>query len=154
IPFSHPRSPVRVHAVDAHGERMRRIRRMLADRGYQEAITYSFVDAGLQGLFDPTRAPLRLANSLSAETAVMRTSLWPGLSQVAQYNLNRQQSRVRIFEYGARYIPQDEGLKEENLLSGLAVGDAWPEQWGMPARAVDFHDVKGDLDALLAGLPG
>lgn len=152
IPSLPPRGALRIRSADAQGARNRRARELLADRGYQEVITYSFIDDGLQQLFDSGRAPLRLANPISADTAVMRTSLWPGLAQVARHNLNRQQERLRIFELGTKFLPDDAGLTEETVIAGLAVGDAWPEQWGLPARAVDFHDLKGDLEALLAEL--
>lgn len=152
IPSAPPRSVLRITPADTAGGRSRRARSVLAARGYQEVITYSFIDAGLQELYDPGRRPLRLANPISADTAVMRTSLWPGLGQVVLHNLNRQQGRVRIFEYGSKFLLEGEVLKEESVIAGLAVGDAWPEQWGLPARAVDFHDVKGDLEALLSAL--
>ncbi len=128
-----------------------RLRAILVDRDYQEAITYSFVDPALQTLVDPQRRPVLLANPISSDMAAMRTSLWPGLLGAAIHNLNRQQGRVRLFELGRRFLPRDDGTTEEIAsLAGIAVGPALPEQWGVAARAVDFFDIKGDVEALLS----
>ncbi|MBA2490296.1 MAG: phenylalanine--tRNA ligase subunit beta [Gammaproteobacteria bacterium] len=138
------------------GQDLRRLRTLLVDRGYQEAITYSFVDAETNKLFNPGRAPLRVTNPISADLSVMRTSLWPGLVKAAQYNFNRQQSRVKLFEFGQQFVDTEHGLQQTPMLAGLVSGDMLPEQWGATARAVDFFDVKADVEALLglAGLSG
>jgi phenylalanyl-tRNA synthetase beta chain len=127
-----------------------RIRHLLVDRDYQEVITYSFVDPELQALIEPDRAPARLANPIASNMAVMRTSLWPGLLQAVLYNQNRQQARLRFFELGLRYLPGKGTVQEEAVLAGVVVGPALSEQWGASARSVDFFDLKGDVDALLA----
>ncbi len=126
-----------------------KLRQLLVDRGYQEAITYSFVDPAMQRRFDPSLVPLALANPISAEMAVMRTSLWPGLMQALLYNQNRQQGRVRIFELGARFISQANEIKEEKVISGIICGPFAPEQWGEAVRPVDFYDIKADVEAIL-----
>ncbi len=133
-----------------------RMRRLLVDRDYQEVITYSFVDPELQTLIEPDLAPARLANPIASNMAVMRTSLWPGLLQAVAYNQNRQQGRLRFFELGMRYLPGKAAVQEEAVLAGVVVGPVLPEQWGAPARDVDFFDLKGDLDALftLTGASG
>jgi phenylalanyl-tRNA synthetase beta chain len=118
------------------------------DRDYQEIITYSFVPPKLQALLDPTTAPLMLANPISEEMAAMRTTLWPGLIQTILYNQNRQQARLRIFEIGRRFVPAGSDLNQESVLAGAVTGSTYAEQWGLPAREVDFHDVKADLEAL------
>lgn len=125
-----------------------RLRQLLIDRGYHEVITYSFVAPKLQQLINPELKPLALVNPISAELSVMRTSLWPGLLDTVAYNQNRQQSRVRIFETGLRFIPESNGLKQEPVLAGVLSGDLFSEQWGAAKRAVDFFDLKGDLQAL------
>ncbi|MBC8028229.1 MAG: phenylalanine--tRNA ligase subunit beta, partial [Steroidobacteraceae bacterium] len=119
---------------------------ILAARGYQEAITYAFVDPALQAkLFPGAKTPV-LTNAISAEMSVMRTSLWPGLIQAASENMRRQQDRVRLFEHGAKF-----GIDvETDLLAGIAVGSRRPEQWGAKTVLVDFFDVKADLEALFA----
>src|SRR5690606_4568288 len=124
------------------------LRRLLVARGYQEAITYSFVEPGLNKLFDPQAEPLALANPISSDMAVMRTSLWPGLSKAVQHNQNRQQARVRLFESGLRFVPQAGGeLLQEPMLSGIACGTRLPEGWANGSDKLDFHDVKGDVEA-------
>ncbi|HEU5134311.1 MAG TPA: phenylalanine--tRNA ligase subunit beta [Steroidobacteraceae bacterium] len=119
---------------------------ILATRGYQEAITYAFVDPALQGKLFPGSATPVLSNPISSDMAVMRTSLWPGLIKAALDNKRRQQDRVRLFEHGARF----EAGGEIDLLSGIAMGSRKPEQWGADVAPVDFFDVKQDLDALFA----
>jgi len=127
-----------------------RLRTLLSDREYQEVITYSFVDPALQSLIDPAIPPLTLANPISADMAVMRTSLWPGLLRTIRYNQNRQQTRLRFFEIGRRFVPNARALDQEPVLAGAVTGAAAAEQWGVPGRAVDFFDVKGDVQALIA----
>jgi phenylalanyl-tRNA synthetase beta chain len=126
----------------------------LVEQGYQEAITYSFVDPGLQKLIDPDLAPLSLANPISTDMSVMRTSLWPGLIQAALHNINRQQDNVRLFESGLRFIQQNDdsnqgSITQEAMLAGVCYGNAYPEQWAIASRAVDFFDVKNTMDSLL-----
>jgi phenylalanyl-tRNA synthetase beta chain len=124
--------------------------RLLVDRGYQEALTYSFVDPRLQRAIDPEHGPLPLNNPISSEMSVMRTSLWPGLVKALQYNLNRQQNRLRFFEYGLRYLMQDSEITQENVVSGIVTGTARPESWDTNATSVDFFDVKKDIQAMLS----
>ncbi len=128
-----------------------RIRALLADRGYHEAVTYSFVPEPLARRLDPDHEPVRLANPLSAELAVMRTSAWPGLVLALQRNLNRQQDRIRLFEISMRFIKEGNDIKQEKMVAGVAAGPALPEQWGLSQpRGVDFHDVRADVEALAA----
>jgi phenylalanyl-tRNA synthetase beta chain len=127
---------------------LRALRRRLVARGYQEAITYSFVDAGLQARMERDVEPMALANPISADLAVMRTSLLPGLLQAATYNHKRQQGRVRLFESGLVYRAEEDGTAQPAMLGGVALGNALPVQWGEPVRAVDFYDVKADVEAL------
>jgi phenylalanyl-tRNA synthetase beta chain len=119
---------------------------ILATRGYQEAITYAFVDPALQSRLFPDLATPVLANAISAEMSVMRGSLWPGLIKAALENMRRQQDRIRLFEHGARFLEN----AETDLLAGIALGSRRPEQWGAKASTVDFFDVKKDLEALFA----
>ena len=128
-------------------------RELLVDRGYQEAITYSFVDEQLQQLITPDIKPITLANPISADMSAMRTSLWPGLLQALSHNQKRQQARVRLFEFGVKFSRQQSGIVEEKIISGVLAGDCFAEQWAAPGRKVDFYDIKADLQALL-GLTG
>ncbi|MDS4029378.1 MAG: phenylalanine--tRNA ligase subunit beta [Candidatus Contendobacter sp.] len=129
---------------------LERFKETLTQRGFQEAITYSFVDPAFQRCLDPGRQPLALANPISADLAVMRTSLWPGLLKALVYNQKRQQTRIRLFEHGLNFIPAIDGLRQEPYFAGVAIGSALPEQWGAPARPLDFFDLKADVEALLA----
>lgn len=126
------------------------LRRVLVARGYHEAITYSFVAPELQRMLSGGASGPVLANPISADLAEMRISLWPGLMGALQYNLNRQQGRVRLFETGMRFVPQSTDIKQENVVAGLSVGSRYPEQWGLPVRDADFADLKNDVEALLA----
>ncbi len=122
---------------------------VLIQRGYQEAITYSFVDPQRQADLTPEMAMIHLTNPISSDMAVMRTTLWTGLLQALLYNQNRQQSRVRLFEQGLRFIRSPQGIQQDKMLAGLASGTCYPEQWGESQRPVDFFDVKADVEALL-----
>ncbi|MDZ4021892.1 phenylalanine--tRNA ligase subunit beta [Pseudomonas sichuanensis] len=125
------------------------LRRLLVARGYQEAITYSFIDPKLFELFTPGVEPLVLANPISNDMAAMRASLWPGLVKAMQHNLNRQQDRVRLFESGLRFVGQLGDLKQQPMIAGVVTGSRLPEGWANGRDGIDFFDVKADVEALL-----
>ncbi|MDX2457022.1 MAG: phenylalanine--tRNA ligase subunit beta [Gammaproteobacteria bacterium] len=130
---------------------------VLVARGYQEAVTYSFVDAELQVQINPGMVPVRLANPISSELAEMRTTLWPGLLQAVQHNANRQKSRLRFFEHGLRFYAQDGGtINQDVMLAGVVTGSRLPEYWDGKSEPVDFYDLKNDIETLLqlTGEPG
>src|SRR3990172_7953265 len=156
LPARYPRIRMSARPVAESGVSEPRLRAALMDRDYQEVITYSFVDPRIQTLVDPGIPPLALANPISADMAVMRTSLWPGLLQTILYNQNRQQTRVRLFEIGRTFLPRDHDVVQERMLGGAVYGDAVAGQWGTPRRGVDLYDVKADIEALfaLAGMGG
>ena len=129
---------------------LQRAKQLLVDRDYQEAITYSFISRELHDLIDFGHDTVTLANPISSDMSIMRTTLWAGLLQTAQYNQSRQQGRVRIFESGLRFINQDNEIKQELMIAGLVSGEAEPEGWATLARTVDFFDIKADLEALFA----
>jgi phenylalanyl-tRNA synthetase beta chain len=131
----------------------------MADRGYHEIITYSFVDPTLQRQLFPDTPGLRLTNPISLDLSEMRVSLWTGLVQACRENLRRQQTRVRLFEIGTKFQMQGAahaasrdggGLQEIDTLAGVATGTRWPEQWGDAREPLDFYDVKADLIDVLA----
>ena len=126
------------------------LRRLLVARGYQEAITYSFIEPELFSAFHPELKALTLANPISAELSVMRASLLPGLLKALQHNLNRQQDRVRLFESGLSFVGQLEDLKQERMLAGVITGARLPELWTHGKETVDFYDIKADVEAVLA----
>ncbi len=128
------------------------VRRQLAARDYLEAIDYAFVDAALLDQWEAGEGAVPLANPLSAELGVMRTQLLPGLVASLARNVARQQSRVRLFELGKVFHAAAKGdaPRETLRVAAAACGDEAAEQWGLPARTIDFHDLKGDLESLAA----
>jgi len=122
----------------------------LVERGYQEAICYSFVDPEVEKILNPALDAYPLANPISTELSVMRTTLWSGLLPALQHNVNRQQERVRLFETGKRFIKQGDELLQEDVIAGVVYGAIEPEQWGVASRQLDFFDLKGDIESLLA----
>ncbi|MFW6021136.1 MAG: phenylalanine--tRNA ligase subunit beta [Guyparkeria sp.] len=130
-----------------------RIGDLMADRGYFEAITYSFVDPELDAVITPDSPPIALANPIASQMAVMRQSLWPGLLEAVAHNQKRQQPAIRLFETGHRFAGSTaEAARETGELAFVIAGHAAPEQWAQATRPVDFYDIKGDLEDLLEGL--
>ncbi|MCO8160890.1 phenylalanine--tRNA ligase subunit beta [Pseudomonas sp. 21LCFQ010] len=149
LPVRYPQARLAPQAkAEARGD-LPELRRLLVARGYQEAITYSFIDPKWFELFNPGVQPLLLANPISNDMAAMRSSLWPGLVKALQHNLNRQQDRVRLFESGLRFVGQLDGLKQQPMLAGVVCGSRLPEGWAQGRDAVDFFDVKADVEAVL-----
>ncbi|TDB45399.1 phenylalanine--tRNA ligase subunit beta [Photorhabdus luminescens] len=131
---------------------LQRVKTMLVDRGYQEAITYSFVDPKIQALLHPQQPALMLPNPISADMSAMRLSLLTGLLTTVVYNQNRQQNRVRLFETGLRFVPDEnaeQGIRQELMLGGVITGNRFEEHWSLEKQSVDFFDMKGDLEAVL-----
>ncbi|MBX4180904.1 phenylalanine--tRNA ligase subunit beta [Sodalis sp. CWE] len=128
-----------------------RAKKLLADRGYREVITYSFVDVKKQTQLHPEQKSMALLNPVSKNMSVMRLSLWTGLLAVATYNQNRQHRRIRLFESGLCFIPDDKanlGVRQDLMLSGVISGPRFNEHWSQSNRLVDFYDIKGDLEAI------
>ena len=134
-------------------ERMERIRRALVGRGYQEAITYSFVSHDLQSALFPGTPGISLLNAISGDMERMRVSLWPGLLGALRHNLNRQQERVRLFETGKVFSGNGD-IRQAPVISGLSHGPAQPEHWDRRGSGGDFYDIKSDLEAVLSACCG
>ncbi|XOV77897.1 MAG: phenylalanine--tRNA ligase subunit beta [Aestuariibacter sp.] len=129
-----------------------RFKDVLVKRDFQEAITYSFVDPKIQNTLFPESNGMVLPHPISSDMSVMRVSLLPGLLQALEYNQNRQQQRVRLFETGLRFVPDNSekvGVRQEAMLAGIITGERFEERWCNEKRKVDFFDVKGDVEALL-----
>ena len=149
IPETDPATPLAIPAIAETRVTPETVADLLVQRGYHEAITYSFVDPQLQAVLCPGEPTLRLANPISADLAEMRVSLWPGLVRALGENQRRQQPRVRLFELGRKFQVEGGTLQEIPVLAGIAAGAALPEQWGVAAADVDFFDVRADVDAVL-----
>ncbi|WP_147197269.1 phenylalanine--tRNA ligase subunit beta [Pantoea sp. CCBC3-3-1] len=131
---------------------LKRVKALLVDKGYQEAITYSFVDPKVQALLHPGFDPLVLPSPISVEMSAMRLSLWTGLLSAVVYNQNRQQSRVRLFESGLRFVPDTQanlGIRQDVMLAGVISGTRYEEHWDLARESFDFYDLKGDLESVL-----
>ena len=125
----------------------------MAERGFQEVVSYAFVNEDWEQDFANNQNPIRLQNPLAAQYAVMRSTLMGGLIEILQNNLNRKQNRVRVFEIARTFQKSNQNNEfiQTEKLGGLVYGSVLPEQWGEKARSVDFYDVKGDVEALLQG---
>ena len=150
IPNTPPVAQIQINALSEKEVTPQSIRQLFVDRDYQEAITYSFVDETKQKLLNPDAIAIKLANPISAEMSVMRSTLWTGLLQALGYNQNRQQKRIRFFEIGVKFCGQLADRKEEKVVSGVVCGNRFAEQWGQKSAEVDFFDLKADVEALLA----
>jgi phenylalanyl-tRNA synthetase beta chain len=157
IPEADAQVPQRFGSLPTAQPSERGLLETLAVCGYQEAITYAFVDPELQARLFPDVAAVALANAIASDLSVMRVSLWPGLLKAALENQRRQQDRIRLFEHGARFLatgaPGLGATREIETLAGIACGHRLPEQWGLPREMrepADFFDLKGDVEALLA----
>ena len=131
---------------------LKRVKTLLIDKGYQEVITYSFVDPKVQQLVHPGEEGLILPSPISSEMSAMRLSLWTGLLATVTYNQNRQQNRVRIFESGLRFVPDTSanlGIRQDLMLAGVICGNRHDEHWNLAKESVDFYDLKGDLESVL-----
>ncbi|RZU98668.1 phenylalanine--tRNA ligase subunit beta [Spiribacter vilamensis] len=150
LPSTRTALPASIPAQSESSVALGRLRSLLVDRGYHEAITYSFVPADLQARLDPEHPPLALANPLSSDMDVMRSSLWPGLIRAVVHNRNRQMPRVRLFEAGLRFRGALGALEQTPVIAGVLTGPATPKHWDHSDRPVDFFDIKGDVEGLLA----
>jgi phenylalanyl-tRNA synthetase beta chain len=149
IPSKQPVTHLELRSVPLQRSDEASLKAHLAEHGFQEVITYSFIDPKLQDLLDPGRDPVALANPMSSEQSVMRTNMLPGLVDALLGNRARQQDSARLFEIGLTFVPVDGGLLQEQTLAGLLWGRRETEAWHAGADAVDFFDVKGVVDGLL-----
>ena len=158
LPVRPPRAVATMRAAPESRLSMTALKRRLAGRDWQEVINFSFVSGRVDRELGGGAEPIALRNPIAEPLDVMRTTLWSGLVETLRHNLNRKAARVRVFEAGKVFRRDAQaaggsltvaGIDQPLRLAGLAWGPAWPEQWGAESRAVDFFDVKGDLQALL-----
>lgn len=149
--------PVAKVAMIPQSERVKTVgvlKQSLVSRGYAEAITYSFVDSGLQSLLAPMDQAVALKNPLSSEMNVMRASLLPGLLSAVAHNQNRQQLDIRLFEVGMVFRNNEKAMTLDNIhqhqkIAMVITGRRFPERWSHEGHNVDFFDLKGDLQGLI-----
>jgi phenylalanyl-tRNA synthetase beta chain len=127
-----------------------KVRQTMVLRDYQETINYAFVEAAWERDLCGNAAPIALKNPIASQMSVMRSSLLGGLLAALRTNLARKQPRVRLFEVGGCFTAEAGKYAQNERLAGLAYGGVWSEQWGSPARNVDFYDLKGDIEVLFA----
>jgi len=154
VPATPPRASVPMLRL-REGERTRfDLRHRLADLGYQEIVSYSFVAEEWERDFAGDEHPVRLANPIASPMSVMRTTLLGGLVQALRSNLNRGEDRARLFEIGRCFEgPAADLATQPERVAGLAFGSRLPEQWAEKSLPVDFFDAKGDVEALAGGKP-
>ncbi|MDN3714834.1 phenylalanine--tRNA ligase subunit beta [Vibrio breoganii] len=152
IPNQAPMAALTMNDHKEANQPLKRVRDLLVDRGYHEAVTYSFVEPEQQKLIEPNIEPLILPFPISADMSAMRVQLIQGLLNTVVHNQKRQQPRVRLFESGLRFIPDanaENGMRQESMLAGVLAGTRSEEHWDIETNTVDFFDLKGDLEAVL-----
>ena len=149
IPATPPVAALTMLPAPEHQLHLNQVRDTLVASGYQEVVTYSFVDESWERDLLGNNAPIKLKNPIASNLSVMRTSIWGGLLDTLCYNLNRKQDRAFLFEIGAVFHQVDAAYQETARISGLAYGSAKPEQWAATNADVDFFDVKANVDALI-----
>ncbi|WP_417501208.1 phenylalanine--tRNA ligase subunit beta [Marinobacter sp.] len=150
LPVTEPTGSLGLRVNEEATRPVSAIQNYFVSHGYQEAVTYSFVDPKVQAQVDPEREGIALANPISSDLSVMRTSLWSGLLKTVAYNQNRQQPRIRLFETGLRFLQDDQRIDQQQMLAGVVVGNQYPENWVNGRRTADFFDVKGELEGLFS----
>ena len=158
IPANPPLAPAKMRAQPEGQRSVHNIRHQVAALDYQEVVNFAFVQTEWERDMIGASNPIELLNPIASQMAVMRSMLIPGLLQTVVYNANRQQSRVRVFEAGRVFIRNPNqlasgvdvmGVSQPMHVAGVAWGSVAPEQWGLKSQAVDFYDVKRDLEVLL-----
>lgn len=153
IPAESPTAHLTMTRVEESTVSLRKLQQSLVAMGYQEAITYSFVDPKHQAALFPQTETLELPHPISSEMSSMRLSLWSGLLSAAGYNQKRQQNDVRLFETGLRFVPDskaENGIRQQPMIAGVMTGTVQGEHWSDGVRPVDFYDAKGQVEKLLA----
>ena len=150
MPVSVPAIAAPLHAKSESSLSLRQLRHRLTSLGYQEVVTYSFVDPELEKVLGEPVDLVKLANPISQDMAVMRTNLWSGLVKTLKHNQNRQVTRLKLFESGLTFINKNNKIDQNIKVGSILWGGVTEEQWGVNARAVDFYDLKGDVESILS----
>ncbi|QBZ83685.1 Phenylalanine--tRNA ligase beta subunit [Hydrogenovibrio crunogenus] len=150
LPETEVQAPMRLPTLPESEQELYLVRKALVNRGFHEVVTYSFVEEKLQQNMMPDIPYLCLQNPISDDMKAMRTTLFPGLLQTISYNQKRQQNRIRIFESGLVFTRYHDKTQQTPVIGGAIVGDLNPANWSGENRPVDFYDLKGDVETLLA----
>ncbi|MPQ75485.1 phenylalanine--tRNA ligase subunit beta [Hydrogenovibrio sp. JE_KL2] len=153
LPEVEVNAPMRLPKLEEQEQEMQLIRQVLVNKGYHEAVTYSFVEENTQQKLFPEQKSICLQNPISDDMRAMRVSLLPGLLSTVAYNQNRQQSRLRLFETGLVFLSEDasiDRLQQIPMIGGVIVGSVSATGWSEEDRPVDFYDMKGHVESLLA----
>lgn len=159
LPHTPPLGPITAKLRPESQRSSFAVRRTLAALGYQETINFSFVEEAWEHCLAGNATPIKLLNPIASQMSVMRSSLMGSLLQVLKFNQARKQSRVRVFELGRVFLRDAsvkstdttvQGFDQPMRVAGLASGSADMLQWGRKDQGVDFYDIKGDVEALLA----
>jgi phenylalanyl-tRNA synthetase beta chain len=152
IPALAPKTALTMLPCSESQRPLNHVQQVLVSRDYQEIVSLAFLAEQTERDLCGNENPLVLQNPIANNLAVMRSSLIGGLVDALRFNLNRKQTRVRLFEVGACFAKPSDNYVQTSRLSGLAYGTQQTEQWGVTARAVDFYDVKADVEALCSTL--
>jgi phenylalanyl-tRNA synthetase beta chain len=151
LPVTSPKTSLKLQAQPEAVIPLKALRAAFVGLGYQEVVTYSFVEPELAETLalDPSTG-ITLANPISQDMSAMRSNLWPGLILTLKHNQNRQQTRMRLFESGLTFSRKNNQIEQTLKVGCVLWGAQQPEQWGAPEREVDFFDIKGDAETILA----
>ena len=147
IPSAPPQASLSMFGSSSD-DQLRELQACLLNRGYNEVVTYSFLEPQEQEKLLGKVNAIPLLNPISSDLGVMRCSLIPGLLSTVAYNRNRQQERIRLFEWG-RVFRQHEGIQQDLMIGGIITGNKYDKQWDREDISSDFYDIKKDLEALL-----
>lgn len=153
IPNVDPIAPLRMVKFKEADVSLYSLKTLLADLGYHEVVTYSFVDKKSLEIIEPAINSISLPSPISADMSNMRTTLWVGLINTVIYNQNRQMNRMKLFESGLVFIPDEKapnGILQEERIAGVITGSLHSEHWSGKSRNFDFYDIKGDVEELIA----
>ena len=146
IPSHHPVSHQAM--LPSSGASQRDLKEILISRGFYEVVTYSFIEDEIEKLFHGNSNPIQLKNPIASQMSTMRSSLWGSHLEVLTYNLNRQVSRLNIFEIAQTFQGAKKDFIETEVISGLSYGSFMPEQWSDKIRDIDFYDMKAHVEGL------
>ena len=143
-----PTTNIEMLGLDSKSRSPFSIKSSMAALGYNEIVSYSFIQESVEKEFHENNNLIKLDNPIASQMSVMRSKLWGSHIDALNYNINRGQNQIRLFEVASIYEKLSDGYKERQILSGVLYGSAYPEQWGIKSKKIDFYEVKGDLETI------